>query len=64
MKRSEMISLIGNLHPFRMMYADKANRLIDELLTEIEKAGMTPPATTIFNTDENNTPTWEEEDER
>ena len=33
-----------------------------EILRLIEAAGMTPPATTIFNTDDENIPTWEPED--
>lgn len=42
MKRSKMISLIGNLHPFRMMPMDEALPLIEDLLSQIEQAGMRP----------------------
>ena len=43
MKRSEMKSIIGNMHPFRTMDMYEAAPLIEDLLTEIEKEGMLPP---------------------
>jgi len=44
MKRSKMLSIIGNLHPFRTMLMTDAEPLINDLLDEVEKEGMLPPS--------------------
>ena len=62
MKRSQMKTIIGNMHPFRTMDMYEAEPLIEDLLTEIERAGMLAPLTMIemFGLVDS---AWEKEDE-
>ena len=43
MKRSEMVSNLLNLHPFRTMDMEDGEYYINNILKEIERNGMLPP---------------------
>ena len=62
MKRSEMIDQMINFHKSTPEGVSDYHRF-DMLLSRMERLGILPPATTIFNTNDDNFPTWEDEDD-
>ena len=70
MKRSEMEKILAkymtkgsDMLRENEEQEDWAISCASDILDLLEEEGMLPPATTIFNTNDDNFPTWEDEDD-